>query len=208
MLERELRQREMEELHRIVLLQATVSPSPAPCFCPLSDTGMPGYVPVYQSSPLVFDCDQCHTQEFKTRPVEHCPRDILTTQNFSPSLKSWDTCTGTETCLEPAALPSFQGSRYYCCKNRGNSEVERVPADSSHSTPPQSAAADRLDVTSKRDSTPFLTETKTLSQTEQPEKHCRASGLKSFTHKHWDTKPNSIKNERPLPFSVEALLMR
>ncbi|KAB5584365.1 hypothetical protein PHYPO_G00106620 [Pangasianodon hypophthalmus] len=209
MLERELRQREMEEVRRIVLLQAAVSPRPSPCFCPLSDTGVPGYMPVYKSSPLGFDCDlHCHTQEFKTRAVEHCPREILTTPNFSPSLKSWDACSGTELCLESVPLPSFQSSHYYCCKSGGNTEAERVSADSSHSTPQSAAAADRLNVTSKRDSTLFLTEAKVLSQTEQPEKHCRASGLESLTHKDWATKPNSIKNGRPLPFSVEALLMR
>ncbi|KAK3556623.1 hypothetical protein QTP70_010817 [Hemibagrus guttatus] len=208
MLERELRQREMEELRRIVLLQAAVSPGPSPCYCPLSETGVSGYRSTYKSSPLVFECDLLrHTQEFKTSAVEHCSREIITTQNFSPSLKSWDACSGTESCLESVPLPSFQSSHYYCCKNRGNTEAERAPADSSHSTT-QSAAADRLDVTSKRESTLFLTEAKVLSQTEKPEKHCRASGLESLTHKDWATKPNPIKNGRPLPFSVEALLMR
>lgn len=208
MLERELRQKEMEELRRIVLLQATVSPGPSPCFCPLSDAGMPGYMPVYKSNPLVFECDlHCHTQEFKSRAEEHCPREILTTQNFSPSLKPWATCSGTESCLESAPLPSIQSSHYYCCKDRGNTETERVPTDTSRSMP-QSAAADRLDVTSKRDSALFLPEAKVLSQTEQPEKHCRVPGHESLTHKDWATKPNSVKNGRPLPFSVEALLMR
>lgn len=208
MLERELRQREMEDLRRIVLLQAAVSPGPSPCFCPLSDTAIPGYMPVYKSSPVVFECDlHCHTQEFKAMSGDHCPKEILTTQNFSPSLKSWDACSGTESCLESVPLPPFQSSHYYCCKTRRNTEAERVPADSSHSTP-QSAGADRLDVTSKRDSTGFLSEAKVLSQTEQPGKQCRASGLKSLTHEDWATKPNPIKNRRLLPFSVEALLMR
>ncbi|GAA6065603.1 doublesex- and mab-3-related transcription factor 2b [Tachysurus ichikawai] len=208
MLERELRQREMEELHKIVLLQAAVSPAPSPCFCPLSERSMSGYMPAYKSNPLVFECDlHSHRQEFKTRAVEHCSREILTTQNISPSLKSCYTCRGSESCLESVPLPSFQNSHYYCCKNRGNTEAERAPADSSHNTR-QSAAADRLDVTSKRDSTLFLTEAKVLSQTEKPEKHCRASGLESLTHKDWATKPNTMKNGRPLPFSVEALLMR
>ncbi|KAF4078899.1 hypothetical protein AMELA_G00187010 [Ameiurus melas] len=208
MLERELRQREMEELRRIVLLQATVSPGPSTCFCPLSDAGVPGYMPAYKSNPLLFQCDlHCHAQEFKTRAVEHCPKEILATANISPSLKSWDACSGTDSCLESVTLPSFQSSHYYCCKNRGNTEAERVPADSSHSTP-QRAAADRMDVMSKRDSALFLTEAKVLSQTEQPGKHCKASGLESHTHEDWATKPNSIKNGRPLPFSVEALLMR
>lgn len=206
MLERELKQREMKELHRIVLLQAAVSPGPSPCFCPLSDTGVPSYMPVYRSNPLVFECDlHCHRQEFKAMSVDHCPREIITTQNFSPSLKSWDACSGTESCLESVPLPSFQS--YYCCKMKGNTETERVPADSSHGTP-QSAGADRLDVMSKRDSTGFHSEAKVLSQTEQPEKQCRASGLEPLTHEDWATKPNSIKNRRLLPFSVEALLMR
>lgn len=208
MLERELRQREMEELRRIVLLQAAVSPGPSPCFCPLSETGVPGYMPVYKSNPLVSECDlHCHTQEFKTRAVEHCSREMFPTQNFSPSLKSWNACSGTESCLESVLLPSFQSSHYYCCKDRGNTEAQRVPADSSHSTP-QSAAADRQDVMSKRDNALFLTGAKVLAQTEKPEKHCRASELKSLTHKDWAIKPNSIKNGGPLPFSVEALLMR
>lgn len=208
MLERELRQKEMEELRRIVLLQATVSPGPSPCFCPLSDTGVPGYMPVYKSNPLVFECDlHYHTPELKSRAKEHCPREILTTQNFSPSLKPWDACSGTDSCRESIPLSSFQSSHYYCCKDKGSTAAERVPADSSRSTP-QSATADRLDVTSKRESAFFLPEAKVLSQTEQPEKHCRAPGPESLAHKDWANKPNSIKNGRPLPFSVEALLMR
>lgn len=199
MLERELRQKEMEELRRIVLLQAAVSPRPSTCFCPLSDTGMPGYIPVYKTSPLAFECDlHCQMQELKTRAVEHCPREML---------KPWDACSGTESCPEPVPLPSFQSSYHYCCKDRGNTEAERVPADSSQSML-QSAAADRLDVMSKQDSALFLPKVKILSLTEQPEKHCRAAGLESLTHEDWATKPNSVKNRRPLPFSVEALLMR
>lgn len=209
MLERELRQKEMEELHRIVLLQATMAPGPSPCFCPLSDTSVPAYMPAYKSNPVMFESDlHCHTQEFKSRAEEHCPREILTTQNFSPSLKPWDACNGTESCLESVPLPSFQSSSYYCCKDRGNTEAERVPADSSHSTPQSAAAADRRGVTSKQDSIRFPPEAKVLSQTEQPEKHRRAPGLESLSHKDWATKPNSIKNRGPLPFSVEALLMR
>ncbi|KAI5109420.1 doublesex and mab-3 related transcription factor 2b [Silurus meridionalis] len=207
MLERELRQREMEELRKIVLLQATVSPGPSPCFCPLSDPGVPSYMPMYKSSPLVFDCDlHCHAQELKNRAIEHCTREILTTQNFFPSRKSLDACSGTVSCLESVPQPSFQSSHYYCCKNRRSTETERVPADSSHSMP-ETGAADRLNVTSKRDAS-LLAQAKVLSQIEQPEKQCRPSGFESRTQEDWASKPNSIKNVRPLPFSVEALLMR
>ncbi|TSL22049.1 Doublesex- and mab-3-related transcription factor 2 [Bagarius yarrelli] len=208
MLERELRQKEIEELRRFAFLQATVSPGPPSCFCPLSETGMPSYMAMYKSSPLVFECNlHCHTQKFQTRAVEHCPREFLTKHNFSPSQKSYDTYSGKESCQKSTRLPSIHSSHYYRCKDRGNTKVEKVHADSSHSRS-QSAAPYRLDVTSKQDSARILTEGKVLSQTEKPEKHSGALGLESHTHQHWVTKPNSMKNGRPLPFSVEALLMR
>lgn len=208
MLERELRQKEMEELHRIVMLQASVSPGPSRCFCPVTDAGMPGFMPVLKSNPLVFECDlHCHAQKFKSRAVENCPKEILTTQNFSPSLKPWDAYSGTGSCLEPVPPLSFQSTPQYCHKDRNKTEAQNVPADSSRSTP-LSAAADRLDIMSKQDSAFLVPRANVLSQTERPEKHCRATGLESLTHKDWAAKPNSIKSRRPLPFSVEALLKR
>uniref|UniRef100_W5KVV6 Doublesex and mab-3 related transcription factor 2b n=1 Tax=Astyanax mexicanus TaxID=7994 RepID=W5KVV6_ASTMX len=215
MLERELRQREMEELPELVFLQATVSPAPSPCFCPLSDPSPASLLPIYKSRPLLFECDlHCHTQEFKSKSVEQCHRDVLTQSCvLRTATKSWELCSDRDSCLESFPLPSFQSSHYYCSENSGvnteRSMLENGTADSS-SAVPKSVSADRLDITSKRDGALSLIEAKVLSQAELPDKHCRAPGLEKLTHKDWAAERNPIKNSnaRPLPFSVEALLMR
>lgn len=214
MLERELRQREVEEIPELVLLQATVTPAPSSCFCPLSGSSVPGYLPMYKSSPLLFECDlQCHTQGFKARTLEHFRRDILTQRCLLQTTESWDVCSKRDSYLESFSPPPFQNPHHYTGKNSGvNAEKivpENVTADSS-SELPNSVAADRLDIVSRRDSGLSLIEAKVLSPAELADKHCRAPGIKNLTHKEWAAKTNSIKNSnaRPLPFSVEALLMR
>ncbi|XP_072539341.1 doublesex- and mab-3-related transcription factor 2b [Salminus brasiliensis] len=214
MLERELRQREMEELPELVFLQATVSPAPSPCFCPLSDTSPPSFMPMYKSSPVLFECDlHCHTQEFKSKTLEQCHMDILTQSCVLRTTKSWDLCSERDSCLESFPLPSFQNSYYHCSKNSGVNTERCMPengtADSTSGVP-KSVAADRLDIASKRDGALSLIEAKVLSQAELPDKPCGAPGLENLTHKDWATERNPVKNSnaRPLPFSVEALLMR
>ncbi|KAL7891313.1 hypothetical protein AOLI_G00007890 [Acnodon oligacanthus] len=215
MLEREMRQREMEDLPELVFLQATVSPAPSPCFCSLSDSGLPSHLPMYKSSPLLFECDlHCHTQEFKLSTLEQCQRgDILTKSCLLQTAKSWETCSERDSCLESFPLPSFQSSQYYGSENSGVNTEQTVPenvtADSSSGVPNR-VAADRLDIASKQDGALSLIEAKVLSRAELPDKHSRAPGLENLTQKHCDTKTNSVKNSsaRPLPFSVEALLMR
>ncbi|XP_066522223.1 doublesex- and mab-3-related transcription factor 2b [Hoplias malabaricus] len=213
MLERELRQRGIEELPEFILLQTTACPAPSPYFCPLPNTGLPSYVPMFKSSPLLFDCDlHCSPQEYKSRTLEQCHGDILT-QSCHLQAASWDVCREKELYLESFPLPSFQSSHYCCSTNSGvNTEKtmpENVIADSS-SCVPNCVAADRLDIASKRDGALSLIEAKVLSQVELPDKHHRAPGLENLTHKDWATTTNSIKNSnaRPLPFSVEALLMK
>uniref|UniRef100_A0A4W4ET80 DM domain-containing protein n=1 Tax=Electrophorus electricus TaxID=8005 RepID=A0A4W4ET80_ELEEL len=166
MLERELRQREMEELPGVMLLQAAALPASSAWLYPLSDASLPSYMPVYKYGPLLYECNlHCHPHEFPLRTSE-------------PRIKS--------------AKP---GS-------------ESVRADSSNSTP-KSAGADRLDMASALDGSLPLTEGKVLSQTEMPNRCCRVPRSKALAHKDCSTRANCIKEShvRPLPFSVEALLM-
>ncbi|KAK1796701.1 hypothetical protein P4O66_009716 [Electrophorus voltai] len=214
MLERELRQREMEELPGVMLLQAAALPASSAWLYPLSDASLPSYMPVYKYGPLLYECNlHCHPHEFPLRTSEPRHTDSLAKSCLLRAAEDWETCNERYLHLESFPLTSIQGFQHCCSKNTGIKSAkpgsESVRADSSNSTP-KSAGADRLDMASALDGSLPLTEGKVLSQTEMPNKCCRVPRSKALAHKDCSTRANCIKEShvRPLPFSVEALLMR
>ncbi|XP_076870940.1 doublesex- and mab-3-related transcription factor 2b [Brachyhypopomus gauderio] len=215
MLERELRQREMEELPGVMLLQAAATPSVASAWlCPLSDAGLPGYLPVYNPGPLLYECGvRCHPQECPIRTLEAHHRDALTQRCLLPAVEDWETCSQRDLRLESFPLISTQSSQLCCSKSSGVNTAkpgsESLRANPSSSTP-KSVGADRQDIASTLDGPLTPTEGKTPLQTRRPDTCCRAPGPEVLTQKDWAPRVDYSKESpvKPLPFSVDALLMR
>ncbi|NP_001073445.1 doublesex- and mab-3-related transcription factor 2b [Danio rerio] len=193
MLERELRQREIEELPSL-LLQAVVPSAPSPYFFPLSDPIMPTFVPVSKNSPPLTDCDlRQHGLKSKTL-------DTLTDDVSLRVCKNWDIFSSIQSPLQ-----------CYNSTSPGVNLVKNTP-DRSFSdlyVKPKFAVAD---IMSKQDIPPILNMADVLIHAKSPHKRCRSLGHEASVR--LDCVEGASKDPvkkavtRPLPFSVEALLMR
>lgn len=202
MLERELRQKEMQDMAGLVLLQPPLSPvfSTDPL---LAEPGLPAYVPFYRGSPLLFDCSVlCPADErLKPRPMEvsyrdNLPKLPLVAAPSTPSTREAapDRWTGALEGLraqhqEPVPLPTLHTQARPCTDPPGPGDLERTLTKSV--IVEQSRWTHNMEVG-------VAHEPRAVNQ-HGPHKHCR---LPSHT--------SSAKNTgvRPLPFSVESLLMR
>ncbi|KAL0191221.1 hypothetical protein M9458_013919 [Cirrhinus mrigala] len=194
MLERELRQREMEELPTL-LLQAVVPSAPSPYFFPLSDPIMPTYMPVSKSGPPLTDCDLPHHQHTLKSKTLDCGTDTLTD---SISLRvNWDVFNS----VRPP--PHCYSTGVDMVKNMLDSEFSDVAVK------PKGFVVDTM---SKQDIPPSSNMADTLVQAKSPHKRYRSLGQEASVHMDYVEGANKdpIKKAvtRPLPFSVEALLMR
>ncbi|KAJ8279064.1 hypothetical protein COCON_G00061300 [Conger conger] len=74
MLQRELRQQELDDLSGLKILRPVLSYA-SPLFCPLAEPIPAAYLPMYKSSSLLFECDfHCCPQElFKSSPIAAPP---------------------------------------------------------------------------------------------------------------------------------------
>ncbi|ROL44465.1 Doublesex- and mab-3-related transcription factor 2 [Anabarilius grahami] len=189
MLERELRQREMEELPAL-LLQAVVPSAPSPYFFPLSDTIMPTYMPVSKSGLPLTDCDLPHRQQVLKSKTLDCSTDTLTDSISLRVCENWDI---------------FNSIQPYS-SSPGVNWVKNMPDSgfSDMSVKPKSVV---VDIMSKQDIPPSVNMADMMVQAKSPHKCCRSLG-------HVDCVEGANKDPikkavtRPLPFSVEALLMR
>ncbi|XP_041913487.1 doublesex- and mab-3-related transcription factor 2b [Alosa sapidissima] len=199
MLERELRQKEMQEMSGLVLLHPPLSPlftDP-----PLAEPGLPAYMPMYRGNPLLFDCSllcQATDERLKPRPMEvsykdNLPKGSLAVEPSGPgrdrALDRWGALEDSRGLHEPLFLPILHTQLRPCTNSAGLMDPERtliksVIVDQSRLT--QSTAAN------------LVHEPRPVSQ-QGLNKHCRSPSHTS-----------SVKNTgvRPLPFSVESLLMR
>ncbi|XP_043097169.1 doublesex- and mab-3-related transcription factor 2b [Puntigrus tetrazona] len=192
MLERELRQREMEELPAL-LLQAVVPSAPSPYFFPLSDPIMPTYIS--KSGPPLTDCDLPHHQHaLKSKTL-----DALTDSVSLRVCENWDVFNA----IRPPP-------RRYSA-SPGVNMVKNIPDSgfSDMSVKPRSVVVDTM---SKRDIPPSPNMQDVLVRSKSPYKRSRSLGLEAsvrMDHTEGANK-NPVKKAvtQPLPFSVEALLMR
>lgn len=194
MLERELRQREMDELPAL-LLQAVVPSAPSPYFFPLSDPIMPTYMPVSKSGPPLTDCDLPHRQHVLKSKTRDYSSDTLTDSISLRVCENWDIFNSIQ--------PYSTSPGVNMVKNKPDSGFSDM------SFKPKSIV---VDIMSKQDILPsvnmadMLVQANTI-QAKSPHKCCRSLG-------HVDCAEGANKDlikkdvTRPLPFSVEALLMR
>ncbi|TRY77639.1 hypothetical protein DNTS_005787 [Danionella cerebrum] len=190
MLERELRQREMEELPALLL--QTVAPSaPPPYFCQLSDPIIPTYLAISKKSPPLTDCDVPLRQHMlKSSNQDCCPDNIS-----SRACENWDIFRS----IQPP-LPCYSSSPdVNTTKTMADSEFSDI------SIKPKSAF---VDVMSKQDIPSCLKRVDGLTQTKAAEQCSRSLGHQASVHTEGLSKDPIKKSTRPLPFSVEALLMR
>ncbi|XP_016388419.1 uncharacterized protein LOC107724132 [Sinocyclocheilus rhinocerous] len=193
MLERELRQREMEELPAL-LLQAVVPSAPSPYFFPLSDPIMPTYMPVSKS-----DCDLPHHQHSLKSKTLDCGPNTLTDSVSLRVCENWDIFN----VIRPPP-------RCYSA-SPGVNMVKNIPDSgfSDMSVKPKSLVVDTM---SKQGIPPSPYMADVLVQAKSPHKRCRSLGHEASVHMDCTEGANKdpIKKAvtRPLPFSVEALLMR
>lgn len=186
MVERELRDREMEQLPAL-LLQTVVPSTPLSFYYPLSDPMMPTYMHVPKTGPALIDCDlSCHT---------------LKTVDIS---ENWEVFTDGELSRECPSLPSSRPlpHRYGM---PGVDMVKSLPENNSVdvSAKPKGFVVDTM---SKQDIPLTVGVGDVLVQAKSPHRSSRSSGLAE----QMEANQNSLKKavKRPLPFSVEALLMR
>uniref|UniRef100_A0A8C2JTS3 Doublesex and mab-3 related transcription factor 2b n=2 Tax=Cyprinus carpio TaxID=7962 RepID=A0A8C2JTS3_CYPCA len=198
MLERELRQREMEELP-VLVLQAVVPSAPSPYFFPLSDPVMPTYMPVSKSGPPLTDCDHPHHQHVLKPKTLDCGTDKLTDSVSLRVCENWD--------LFNSIWPP---PRCYST-SPGVSMVKNMP-DSGFSDMYVKPKSLVIDTMSKQDILSSLNMADIVVQAKSPHKRYRSLGHEASVHMDCMEGANkdSIKKAvtRPLPFSVEALLMR
>uniref|UniRef100_A0A8C2KXN1 Doublesex and mab-3 related transcription factor 2b n=1 Tax=Cyprinus carpio TaxID=7962 RepID=A0A8C2KXN1_CYPCA len=198
MLERELRQREMEELPAL-LLQAVVPSAPSPYFFPLSDPIMPTYMPVSKSSPPLTDWDlPYHQHTLKSKTLDF-GTNTLTDSVSLRVCENWDVFN----LIRPPPR----------CYNTspGVNMIKNIPDSgfSDMSVKPKSLVVDTM---SKQDIPPSPNMVDVLVQAKSPHKRCRSLGHEASVHmdRMEGANKDSIKKAvtQPLPFSVEALLMR
>ncbi|XP_071011838.1 doublesex- and mab-3-related transcription factor 2b isoform X1 [Oncorhynchus clarkii lewisi] len=149
MLERELRQRELEDLSGLTLLHhpalAGLPSSPHHC-CPQKDPGVATYVPVhkYKPGPVLYECDfHCYQEEVKARSTAESGYGYwqFTSQCNSNSgvlehmervreraLESWKCSRKRETCQEPSLLPSLQLQQSGSSYSEGSADLDRDKA--------------------------------------------------------------------------------
>ncbi|XP_028856905.1 doublesex- and mab-3-related transcription factor 2b [Denticeps clupeoides] len=211
MLQRELREREMEEMSGFVLLRPVHSAAPS---LQLAEPVVPFHLPVYKKSPFLFECDlRCRPeQHVKPRPVEASHKGLLTkflslsVEHLDPVeeglLRCWGGLGGRKVCHATLAVPSLHTQPQYYTDVPGLMDLPRnVSVNSSTARP-------NLDVDSTR----------------QPEaapwdgrgERCASPPLQAVPHKDLServgqdrtrTNPAKRAGVQPFPFSVESLLM-
>lgn len=202
MLERELRQKEMEEMSGLVLLHPSLSPAFTDPL--LTEHGLPAYMPMYRGNPLLFDCSllcQGANERLKPRPMEvsykdNLPKGSLAVEPSAPgmerALDRWGALEDARALHEPLLLPTLNTALRPCTGSTGLMAPNPNPRTLTKSViVHQSRLAQSM-------ATSIIHEPRALSQ-EGLNKHCRPPSQTS-----------SVKNTgvRPLPFSVESLLMR
>ncbi|XP_073708591.1 doublesex- and mab-3-related transcription factor 2b [Garra rufa] len=197
MWEREVRQREMEELPAL-LLQAVVPSAPSPYFFPLSDPIMPTYMSVSKSGPSFTDCDLPHHQHALKSKTLDCSTDTLTDSVSLRVCENW----GVFNSIRPP--PRCYSTGVSMVKNMLDSGLSDV------SIKPKSLVVDTM---SKRDIPPSPNMADVLVQAKSSHKLYRSLGHEDAAHMDRmeganNKDPTKKAVTRPLPFSVEALLMR
>ncbi|XP_051568847.1 uncharacterized protein LOC127449458 isoform X2 [Myxocyprinus asiaticus] len=202
MLERELRQKEMEEFPAL-LLQA-VMPS-TPYFIPLSDPIIPTHMPVSKTGLPLIDCALSHYPHVLKSKTQDC--------SDTPSLRvceNWEVFTVRESGLEFLPYPSIQPPPH--CYSASPGVVKTMPESSSADPSAVKPKSFTVDTISKQDIPTSLTMADVLVQAKSPHKHRKSLGQRASVPMDSVEGANqdSIKKAvtQPLPFSVEALLMR
>lgn len=177
----------MEELPA-VLLQTVVPSTHLPFFYPLYDPMMPTYMHVPKTGPALIDCDLYrHPHELKTLDIS----------------ENWDLFTDSELSRECLLLPSSWSPphRY----SPGVDMVKTLPESISVDLSAKSKSF-VVDTMSKQDIPLSVGMGDVLVQANSPHSSSRSMGLVEQMEANQNSPKISVK--RPLPFSVEALLMR
>lgn len=124
MLERELRQQELEELSGLKILHPVLSYA-SPLWCPLAEPVSAAYLPIYKGSSPLFECDfHCYPQE-KSRSTESSYYPSPVNSGSLPlmqldvsrmkSMERWEFYKEDEVCKEisPVGFPQVQQRRYF-----------------------------------------------------------------------------------------------
>ncbi|KAJ8392536.1 hypothetical protein AAFF_G00074140 [Aldrovandia affinis] len=145
MLERELRQRELEDLSALKILHPVLS-SASPLCCPLSEPISAAYLPMYKASPLLFQCNfHCCPQELHFKPSStessykqlpaHCSSLSLEHLDVTrmKAMEKCECCKESKTCHEmsPVPFPQLQQRSYFESSgglNMGISVLKTVPS--------------------------------------------------------------------------------
>ncbi|XP_055070267.2 doublesex- and mab-3-related transcription factor 2b [Misgurnus anguillicaudatus] len=193
MLDKELRHREMKELPT-VLLQAVVPSTPLPFFYPLSDHIMPTYIHVPRTVPPLIDSDLPHLHMLKTVDCG----------------ENWDVVTESELSREGLSSPLGRSPAHCYIMSTGVDIVKTLPESDSADVSAIKSKRFALDTMSKQDIAPSLAMGDKLVQDKLPHKHSRSSGHEVQIDCVGGANQDSLKKavKHPLPFSVEALLMR
>ncbi|XP_051996741.1 uncharacterized protein LOC127653923 [Xyrauchen texanus] len=208
MLERELRQKEMEEFPAF-LLQA-VMPS-TPYFIPLSDPIMPTYMPVSKSGLPLIDCALFHYPHVLKSKTQDCS-DTLAESVSLRVCENWNLFTVRESSPESLPYPSIQPPPNCYSASPGVDVIKTMLESSSADLSAAKPKRFTVDTIPKQDIPSSLTMADVLEQAKSPHK-CRKS-LGQGASVRMDivegANQDSIKKAvtQPLPFSVEALLMR
>ncbi|KAK6308738.1 hypothetical protein J4Q44_G00202010 [Coregonus suidteri] len=148
MLERELRQRELEDISGLTLLHhpalAVMPASPHHC-CPLKDPGASAYAPVYKykPGPVLYECDfHCYQEELKARSADSgydygqfmskCNSNSGVLEHMERAreraLESWECSGKRESCQEPLLLPSLQLQQWGSSYSDGSADLDKDKA--------------------------------------------------------------------------------
>lgn len=209
MLERELRQRELENLSGLSLLHPALVGMPTPPCCPLKDPVAAPYVPVYKYKvgPLLYECEfQCYSDEMlKVSSTEGSYGAFLVQRSEvrdhmergrESSPETWGCCEKRELYPESSHIPSPQ--------------LQQRGTHAAVSDDPDRRKMLQMD---SETITPEVASTHSPSHSD----HGFHSGVEPHpaSAKEWSTgvchnsaQSSSVRGQtvKPLPFSVESLL--
>ncbi|XP_029563884.1 uncharacterized protein LOC115158740 [Salmo trutta] len=231
MLERELRQRELEDLSGLTLLQhpalAGLPSSPHHC-CSQKDPGVATYVPLhkYKPGPVLYECDfHCYQEEVKARStaesgygygqfMSQCNSNSVILEQMEQAreraLESWKCSRKRETCQEPSLLPSLQLQQCGSSYSEGSADLDRDKATPKRvKDDPTAPTAPKFDMpkTALTHSDSPSEPKHVFQREEQPYRHSRVLEPHLLPPKDWSA-GGTRHHDRPQINSVKPTVVR
>ncbi|XP_023650206.2 doublesex- and mab-3-related transcription factor 2b [Paramormyrops kingsleyae] len=207
MLERELQQRELEELSGLKFLHPTFPPAPAVQCCPLAEPLSLAYLPMHKNSPLLLKV-HCHPEEiFKARATGSSYEPPAAPCSLAPGgvelglLETWECCTEDELPAPPVCQGYFSSLEGL----HADSLVPKINVSGFGGTAALEPIASRLPRRPE-----LLFQDGSLSSRPCGSSESRHFAAKPSSEKqaqYWsETDPGKKSVPSALPFSVESLL--